>query len=111
MDNYYSSVPTFRYLHNMGHNAIGTVRLNRICKELHMKKSVAKGTMEWRITMKMNNEAVEHALISLHMHGETVGWYISYQHVIEGEKQVLYKEKVDHQKLTFQLRPWSKPIV
>jgi hypothetical protein len=53
----------------------------------------------------MNNKTVEHALISLHMHGKTVEWYISYQHVIEGEKQVLYKEKVDYQKLTFQLCP------
>jgi hypothetical protein len=28
MDNHYSSVPIFRYLHNMGHNAIRTMRLN-----------------------------------------------------------------------------------
>jgi hypothetical protein len=32
---------------------------------------------------------------SLHMHRETVEWYISYQHFIEGEKQILYKEKID----------------
>jgi hypothetical protein len=61
-----------------------------------MKKLVAKGTIEWRITMKMNNEAVEHASILLHIHGETVEWYISYQHVIEEKKQILYKEKVNY---------------
>jgi hypothetical protein len=28
-----------------------------------MKKLIAKKTMEWRITIKMNNKAVEHAFI------------------------------------------------
>ncbi len=56
MDNYYSSVPTFRYLFNLGFNVIGTVRLNRICNELHLKKSAEKGTMKWHITPRMSNE-------------------------------------------------------
>jgi superfamily II DNA helicase RecQ len=45
MDNYYSSIQTFRYLHNMKHNAIGTVQRNRIALELVMKKSTLKGTV------------------------------------------------------------------
>lgn len=64
MDNYYSSIPTFRHLHNIGHmNAIGTTRLNRISADLTMKKSVPRGTMNWRITTKMDNETVDHAPI------------------------------------------------
>ena len=56
MDNYYSSVPTFRYLCNLGFNIIGIVRLNRICGKLSLKKSIEKETMKWRMTTRMNNE-------------------------------------------------------
>ena len=63
MDNYYSSVPLFRYLHNLGHNVIGTARLNRISPDLALKKSVPKGTMKWRVTTRMNNEDHDQAPI------------------------------------------------
>jgi hypothetical protein len=38
----------------------------------------------------MNNEVVKHASILLHIYREIIGWYISYQHVIKGEKQILF---------------------
>jgi hypothetical protein len=45
MDNYYSSIQTFRYLHNMKHNAIDTAQCNRITFELAIKKSTLRRTM------------------------------------------------------------------
>jgi hypothetical protein len=46
MDNYYSSIRTFRYLHNIKHNIIGTMQLRRITSELAMKKSTLRETMK-----------------------------------------------------------------
>jgi hypothetical protein len=63
IDNYYSSIRTFRYLHNMKHNVIGTMQLRRITFELAMKKSTSRGTMKWRITTKMDDEDEKHAFI------------------------------------------------
>jgi hypothetical protein len=63
MDNYYSLIRTFQYLHNIKHNVIGTTQLRRITSELAMKKSTLRGTMKWRITTKMNDENEEHASI------------------------------------------------
>jgi hypothetical protein len=63
MDNYYSSIQTFRYLHNMKHNAIGIAQCNRIAPELAMKKSTLRGTMNWHVITKMNNELEDHDLI------------------------------------------------
>jgi hypothetical protein len=45
IDNYYLSVLTFCYLYNIRHNTIRIIHLNRICKELHMKKSIIKKTI------------------------------------------------------------------
>jgi hypothetical protein len=63
MDNYYSSIQTFRYLHNIKHNAIGITQRNWITLELVMKKSTFKGTMNWRVTIKMNDELEDYAFI------------------------------------------------
>jgi hypothetical protein len=63
MDNYYSSIQTFRYFHNMKHNAIGTAQCNRIAPELAMKKSTLRGTMNWRVAIKMNDKLEDHTLI------------------------------------------------
>jgi hypothetical protein len=66
MDNYYFSIQTFRYLHNMKHNAIGTAQHNRITLELAMKKSTLRRTMNWRVTTKMNDELEDHTSILLY---------------------------------------------
>jgi hypothetical protein len=46
IDNYYFLIRTFRYLHNMKHNVIGTMQLRRITSELAMKKSTPRGTIK-----------------------------------------------------------------
>ena len=63
MDNYYSSINVFRYLHNMKHNVIGTTQARRIAPTLAMKKSTPRGNMNWRVTTKMDNEDENHAPI------------------------------------------------
>jgi hypothetical protein len=42
INNYYSSIQIFRYLHNMKHNTISTIQHNRIALELAMKKSTLR---------------------------------------------------------------------
>jgi hypothetical protein len=50
----------------MKHNVIGTTQHNRIALELAMKKSTLKGTMNWRVTTKMNDKFEDHAFILLY---------------------------------------------
>jgi hypothetical protein len=47
----------------MKHNAIGTAQRNRIALELAMKKSTLRGTMNWRVTTKINDKLEDHAFI------------------------------------------------
>ena len=81
MDNYYSTVATFRYLHNMKHNAIGTARSNRICKDLFMAESAPRGVINWRITTRMNNETVDHApILACSWKDSSVVYFLSTSH-------------------------------
>lgn len=92
MDNYYSSISTFRYLHNIKQNAIGTIQLKRTAPQLAMKKSASKGTMKWCVTTKLDNESEEHAPILLYAWKDSgVVYFISTCH--QGGDSIMIKRQ------------------
>jgi hypothetical protein len=85
MNNYYFSIRTFRYLHNIKHNVIGIMQLKQITFELVMKKSTFRGTMKWRITIKIDDEDEKHTFILSYAWKDSEVVYFICRHVIKEE--------------------------
>jgi hypothetical protein len=63
MDNFYSTVFLFWYLHNIKQNVIGTTQSNRISPFLLIKKKKPYSSLKWIVTIRMNNKTIDSALI------------------------------------------------
>jgi hypothetical protein len=63
IDNYYSTIFLFRYLHNIKQNVIGIIQSNRISPLLLMKKKKSSDLLKWMATTRMNNETINNILI------------------------------------------------
>jgi hypothetical protein len=63
MDNFYSIVFLYQYLHNIKQNIIRTTRSNQISPLLLMKKKKPCSSLKWMATIRKNNETINSALI------------------------------------------------
>jgi hypothetical protein len=110
MDNFYSTVPLFRYLHNIKQNVIGTTRSNRISPLLLMKKKEPRGSLKWMATTRMNNETIDSAPILACSWWDSSVSFISCQLYIEVMRPPLFNVKVKLQKLMCKLQSWLNSI-
>ena len=62
MDNFFSTIALFRYIHSQQkQNVVGTVRINRVTRDLYLPNSAPHGTMKWRVTTSISNGIEEDA--------------------------------------------------
>jgi hypothetical protein len=110
MDNFYSTVPLFRYLHNIKQNVIGTTRSNRISPLLLMKKKEPRGSLKWMATTRMNNETIDSApILACSWRDSGVVYFMSTLHRGD-ETTIIQRQKVELQKLMCKLQSWLNSI-